>query len=202
MSDTVLGIQYDGGVLIACDQSNARSILLYQTNIDKIKELTSHTMMGVSGPNCDLVNFTEYIEKNLNLYELENDGTKLSTKAQANFCRNTLATALRKGPYQVDVLLGGYDTVKKQAELYFMDHLAALQKVSYNAQGYAAYFCLSIMDRDYIKGLGYDDALEIMNKCIKALHKRFLLSQPNFIIKIVDKDGVRVVSVGADPADT
>jgi hypothetical protein len=46
-------------VIIACDQSNARSILLYQTNIDKIKELTSHTMMGVSGPNCDLVNFTE-----------------------------------------------------------------------------------------------------------------------------------------------
>lgn len=48
-------------VIIAADQSNARSILIYQTNIDKIKELTSHSMMGVSGPNCDLVNFTEYV---------------------------------------------------------------------------------------------------------------------------------------------
>ena len=170
--------------------------------MDKIKALTSHTMMGVSGPNCDLVNFTEYIEKNLKLYELENDGTKLSPKAQANFCRNELATALRKGPYQVDVLLGGYDLVKNQAQLYFMDHLAALQQVPYNAQGYAAYFCLSIMDRDYIPGLSYEKALEIMNKCIQALHKRFLLSQPNFIIKVVDKDGIRVVSAGADPADT
>jgi 20S proteasome subunit beta 4 len=143
-----------------------------------------------------------YIEKNLKLYELENDGTKLSTHAQANFCRNELATALRKGPYQVDVLIGGYDTVKKEAQLYFMDHLASLQKVKYNGQGYAAYFCLSIMDRDYIDGLDEAGAMKIMEKCILALRKRFLLSQPNFIIKVVDKDGIRVASVGSDPADT
>ena len=46
-------------VIIAADQSNGRSILTYQTNLDKISKLTSHSMMGVSGPNCDLVNFTE-----------------------------------------------------------------------------------------------------------------------------------------------
>jgi hypothetical protein len=46
-------------VIIAADQSNGRSILTYQTNLDKIKELTTHSMMGVSGPNSDLVNFTE-----------------------------------------------------------------------------------------------------------------------------------------------
>ena len=48
-------------VIIASDQNNGRSILTYQTNLDKIKPLTSHSMMGVSGPNCDLVNFTEYV---------------------------------------------------------------------------------------------------------------------------------------------
>lgn len=46
-------------VVLAADQSNARSILLYQTNLDKITPLTSHSAMGVSGPNCDMVNFTE-----------------------------------------------------------------------------------------------------------------------------------------------
>jgi hypothetical protein len=48
-------------VILAADQSNARSILLYQTNLDKIKKLSSHSAMGVSGPNCDSVNFTEYV---------------------------------------------------------------------------------------------------------------------------------------------
>jgi hypothetical protein len=89
--DTVLGVTYNGGgkhlhkdfqsqlliiphitpcrfrfppttiVIIAADQSNGRSILTYQTNVDKIAQLTSHSMMGVSGPNCDLVSFTEYV---------------------------------------------------------------------------------------------------------------------------------------------
>jgi 20S proteasome alpha/beta subunit len=48
-------------VIIASDQSNARSILVYQKNLDKVKQLTSHSAMGVSGPNCDMINFTEYV---------------------------------------------------------------------------------------------------------------------------------------------
>jgi 20S proteasome subunit beta 4 len=142
-----------------------------------------------------------YIQKNLKLYELENDGTKLSMHAQANFCRNELATALRRGPYQVDVLLGGYDE-KTGASLYFMDHLAALCKVKYSAQGYASNFCLSTMDRDYLDNCNKEDALKIIKKCIHELHTRFLLSQPNFIIKVIDKDGVTVEEFGSDPADT
>lgn len=147
-----------------------------------------------------------YISKNLKLYELSNDGTKLSTHAQANYCRNELAYALRRGPYQVNVLLGGYDVKKGEekgeASLYFLDYLAALQKVKFGAQGYAANFCLSIFDRDYMDGLSQEAAVDIIKKCIHELQTRMLISQPNFIIKVIDKDGVKVLSAGADPADT
>jgi hypothetical protein len=37
-------------VILAADQSNARSILLYQTNLDKVQKLSSHSAMEVSGP--------------------------------------------------------------------------------------------------------------------------------------------------------
>ncbi len=157
--------------------------------------------MGISGPNADLVNFSEYIAKNLALYELSNDGLKLSPNAQANFCRNELATALRKGPYQVNIMLGGYDTEKGQASLFWLDYLAALAKVNYGAQGYASNFCLSIMDRDWKEGLTMEEAVAIVEKCIRELQTRFLIAQPNFIIKAVDKDGVRTLKFGADPAD-
>ena len=83
--------------------------------------------MGVAGPNCDLVNFTEYVAKNIRLYELANDGTKLSVHAQANFARGELAYALRRGPYQVNILLGGYDEKKDDKEgfssLYYLDYM-------------------------------------------------------------------------------
>jgi 20S proteasome alpha/beta subunit len=156
--------------------------------------------MGISGPNADLVNFSEYISKNLALYEISNNGLKLSTHAQANFCRGHLATALRKGPYQVNLLLGGYDE-GKGASLYWMDYFAACSKVNYGAQGHASAFCLSIMDRDWKEGLTEEEAVQIVEKCIKELQVRFLLNQSNFMIKVVDKEGVKTVSYGADPAD-
>mmetsp|Transcript_3437 Transcript_3437/g.5030 ORF Transcript_3437/g.5030 Transcript_3437/m.5030 type:complete len:196 (-) Transcript_3437:78-665(-) len=190
-------------VILATDQTNARSILTYQHNLDKITNLTSHSAMGVSGPNCDMVNFTEYISKNLQLYELSSHGTiKLSPYAQANFARNELAKALRKGPFQVNVLLGGYDTKKDVPELYFMDYLAALQKIKFGAQGYAGNFVLSIFDKEYREDMEFEAALKVIEQCIQELHVRFLINQPNFIIKKIDKDGVSVVKFGADPADT
>lgn len=200
--DTVFGVSYKGGVVIATDQVNARSILMYQQNLDKIAELSSHSAMGVSGPNCDLVNFSEYISKNLALYELSNDGMKLSTHAQANFCRGELAKALRKGPFQVNVILGGYDeNVPNGGSLYVMDYLGSCQKVNYGAQGYASNFTLSIMDRDWEEGLNEEQAVKIVEHCIRELNMRFLLNQSNFIIKVVDKDGVRTVKADSDPTD-
>ena len=199
--DSVFGVQYEGGVVLAADQTNARSILTYQHNLDKITNLTTHSAMGVAGPNCDMVNFSEYISKNLALYQLSNDGLQLSTHGQAHFVRGELATALRKGPYQVNLLLGGYDTKTNTPSLYWIDYLAALAKVNYGAQGYASNFTLSIMDRDWKEGLSEDEAVGIVEKCIKELQVRFLISQPNFMIKVVNKDGVRVVKYGANPAD-
>jgi len=191
-------------VILAADQSNARSILVYQDNIDKIAALTSHSAMAVAGPNCDLVNFTEYISKNIRLYELANDGTKLSVHAQANFARGELAYALRKGPYQVNTLLGGFDKnlSKEGAALYHLDYMGTLHKVPFGAHGYAAYFTLSIMDSEYKENMTEEEAITIIEHCIKEIQTRFMLKQPNYMIKAIDKDGVRVVKYGEDPADT
>lgn len=206
MADTVFAVSYDGGVIIAADQSNGRSILTYQKNLDKIAKLTEFSMMGVSGANCDLVNFTEYIAKNINLYELANEGTKLSTHAQANFARGELATALRKGPYQVNVMLGGYDPGKNGkpgfSSLYYLDYFGALHKVKYGAQGYAQYFCNSIFDKECRDNMTEEEAVKVVDQCINEMQTRFMLSQKNFIMKKVDKDGVSVLSYGEDPADT
>lgn len=200
--DTVFGVSYDGGVVIATDQVNARSILMYQQNLDKIAELSSHSAMGVSGPNCDLVRFSEYVSKNLKLYELSNDGQKLSTHAQANFCRGELAKAVRKGPFQVNVILGGYDEkTPTGGSLYVMDYFGSCTKAKYGAQGYASNFCLSIMDRSWTEGLNEDQAVDIVEHCIKELEMRFLINQKNFIIKVIDKEGVKTLKFGSDPAD-
>lgn len=54
-------------------------------------ELDSHKLLGGSGTPADTTNFTEYIQKNMKLYELNND-LKLSTKGAANYTRGEVSS--------------------------------------------------------------------------------------------------------------
>ncbi|CAN1808008.1 Proteasome subunit beta type-2-A, partial [Linum perenne] len=136
------------------------------------------------------VQFTEYIQKNVSLYQFRN-GIPLTTAAAANFTRGELATALRKqNPYQVNILMAGYDK-ETGPSLYYIDYIATLHKVDKGAFGYGSYFCLSMMDRLYHSGMTVDEAIDLVDKCILEIRSRLVVAPPNFVIKIVDKDGAR-----------
>lgn len=167
------------------------ALFRFFVSFSQIKPLDDHKLLASSGTPADMEQFSQYIQKNMNFYTLENDLT-LSTHATANYIRSTLATALRRGPFQTNVLLGGYDE-DVGASLYFCDYLATLQEVNFGSHGHASNFILSIFDRDWREGMNQEEAVELANKCIDELHTRFLISQPNFIMKVVDEEGVHVL---------
>lgn len=76
-----------------------------------------------------------------------------------------------------------------------MDYMASLSKVNFGAHGYAANFILSVFDRDWKKGMNLQEGLEVVRRCIHELRTRFLISQPVFILKVVDATGTRVVTL-------
>lgn len=108
-----------------------------------------------------------------------------------------MATALRKGPYQVNVLIGGYDTQENRAKLYWMDYLGTLQQVNKGAQGYAGYFCNSVLDQHFKADMTQDQGIECAKKCIYELNHRFMISQHGYLGKLVTKDGIKEIKFGA-----
>ena len=106
-----------------------------------------------------------------------------------------MAIALRKAPYQTNVLIGGYDLIEKQAKLYWMDYLGTLQQVQKGAHGYAGYFVNSVLDNNYKQDMTLEEGIAAMRRCIVELRTRFIINQPNFIAKIVTKDGVQVINL-------
>jgi 20S proteasome subunit beta 4 len=40
-----------------------------------------------------------------------------------------------------------------------------------------------------------EEGLDLARKCVEQLKTRFLMNQPKFIVKVVDKDGTRVVEL-------
>ncbi|KAL9655514.1 hypothetical protein ABK040_002181 [Willaertia magna] len=202
MGDCVLGIKGKDFVLLAADGTAAFSIILMKDTEDKIKSVPNQNLLiAAQGEAGDRVQFVEFITKNLNLYRLRND-MNLSVKASAHFLRQELATALRKGPYQTNIMVGGVDDFENaKPELYFIDYLSSIQEVKFGAHGYGSYFSLSILDKYYKDDMNVHEALDLLRRCISEIQKRLLLSTPTFIVKIVDKNGSREIDLYSSEED-
>ena len=74
--------------------------------------------------------------------------------------------------------------------MYWMDYLGTLQQVQKGAHGYAGYFVNSVLDNHFKHDMTLEQGIHAMQKCIVELRTRFMINQPNFLAKIVTKDGV------------
>jgi len=68
-------------------------------------------------------------------------------------------------------------------------------QVPYAAHGYGSFFVLSTLDRHYQRDMTLEEALDVLRKCINEIQTRFLVNLPKFLVKCVDKDGIRVISL-------
>ncbi|RHY86398.1 hypothetical protein DYB35_002444 [Aphanomyces astaci] len=222
--ESLFGIVGKDFVILGADSKVARSILVYKDDEDKVcpcmicsfihhpshdqsaqmQALDSHKLIAGAGPQADRVEFCEYIQKNLKLYQLTN-GVTLNGHAAANYVRGELAQRLRKAPVQLNLLLGAFDVANPNApataatggvpSLYWADYFGALNKVNYGAQGYGAHFCLSILDREWRENLTLAEAKVILTHCNNELSERFLVRSGKWIYKVIDKDGIHEVQL-------
>eukprot|EP01133_Synstelium_polycarpum_P007470 gene7470-8741_t len=158
---------------------------------DKLMVLDPHKILMSAGEPGDRNQFCEYIAKNMKLYQLRN-GYTLSTPAAANFTRSELATALRKNPYNVNLILAGYDK-ETGPSVYYMDYLGSLQKLNFGCHGYAAYFLLGLLDRHHTVNLTQEQGIELMHLCVRELATRFLVGGGKYTLKHISKDGIKVL---------
>lgn len=196
--ESLIALEGDGFIMIAADVANARSVVVMKDDQDKIQVLDDHKLMAAAGTPGDVAKFTEHVTKDLRLNQLRS-GIPMSMSSIANYTRGQLAMFLRKSPYQCNLMLAGYDAANEvdgspeSVSLYTIDYLGTLIKLKFAAEGYAQYFVLSTLDRFWKKNMSEEDALSVLQKAINEVQKRLVINQPRFCIKIVDKDGVRVL---------
>ncbi|XP_014247671.1 proteasome subunit beta type-2-like [Cimex lectularius] len=188
--ETILGIRCRDFVMLATDMSNTTSIMVMKTDEKKIYPVSDRIIMAVTGGEGDAHQFAEYIVKNMQLYKMRN-GYELKPKPTSHFVRQNLADYLRsQTPYQVNLMLGGYDP-DEGGQLFFMDYLAAYQEVPYGVHGYGGLMAVSILDRYCRPDMSIEEAYGVLEKCIAEVQKRLIINLPNFHVKVVGKDGVQ-----------
>jgi 20S proteasome subunit beta 4 len=68
--DTAISLAGKDFVLSAADVTAARSIVVMKEDQDKIQELDRFRLLSAGGDLGDVAQFTEYIQRNVHLYEL------------------------------------------------------------------------------------------------------------------------------------
>jgi len=184
-----------GYVIVAADTTAARSIVKMKVDEDKIKALGPHLLMAYSGEPGDTIQFAEYVERNVRLYQIRNIYA-LRPSAVASWIRRSLAESLRsRKPYAVNLLLGGYDTASHEPHLYWIDYLGTMASVPFAAHGYGSYFALSLLDRYHDPEATLEEGLSTLKRCIDEVAKRLVVAPGKYTVKVVDKDGVREIEL-------
>ncbi|WFD16469.1 proteasome endopeptidase complex [Malassezia arunalokei] len=193
--ESLFGITGKGFTIIASDNNAARSIIKMKSDDDKQKILSNHLVMTYAGESGDTVQFAEYIERNMRLYSIRNN-IDLRPKAAASWIRSQLAESIRsRHPYQVNLLLGGYDEPSSEPALYWIDYLGTLVQVPFAAHGYASYLTLSTMDRYHRPDMSLEEGLHLLKQCINEMRTRFVIDVGSFSVRIITRDGVREVAI-------
>ncbi|CAK7895829.1 proteasome subunit beta type-4 [[Candida] anglica] len=192
--DIILGIRVSDGTIIATSKAATRGISILKANDDKTRQLNTHNLVAYTGESGDTVQFAEYIQANIQLHTMRENDVELSPRAVASFVRNQLATSLRsRKPYQVNVLIAGYDVKTDTPTLNWIDYLGTQTELPYGAHGYAAFYCSSLLDRHYRKDMKIAEGLELLQACLKELETRMPIDFKGCYVKIVDKNGIREV---------
>ena len=188
--ECLFGIQGKDFCLLAADTMVSRSIVTMKHNEIKHRHLNSQCGLIYSGEAGDTVSLADYLQANISLYTLRNDGVQLSPQAAASFSRRTLADSLRsRSPYNVNLLVGGVDGVSGKGELYWIDYLGSCVRVPFACHGYGGYFCMGLLDNQYKADLSKEEALELLKKCIHELKVRFVGNLPAFSVRIYNANG-------------
>lgn len=194
--DIILGIKVLDATIIATSKAATRGISVLKDTDDKTRQLNTHNLIAYTGESGDTVQFAEYVQANIQLYSMRENDLELSPKATASFVRNQLANSIRsRKPYQVSVLIGGFDTKTSTPSLNWIDYLGTQVELPYGAHGYAAFYCTSLFDRHYRPDMNLEEGLKLLKLSLQELEKRMPIDFKGVYVKVVDKDGVRNLDV-------
>jgi len=185
----VFGLVGKDFTLLCSDGNAARSIICYQQNHDRIIELNKHNALAMSGDPGDVEQFSTFVKANMQLYSMRNN-YETSPAETSCYTRRQLATAIRKNPYNVMLLSGGFDTMEDKPSLHYMGMYGSMVSVPFAAHGYGQMFTCSLLDRWYRPDLTEEQAIELFKKVCQELQRRFICNLPTFKLKKIDKDGV------------
>ena len=193
MFTTAIAFRGKDFVLVAADGNLERSYLSNVNDYNRIFHVEGNRLVAIIGQTPDTQNLADYIQRNLALQYYVN-GNKQSTESVVHWLRRQLADGLRKRDgifFEAQTLFCGVDEDKPK--VFLLDYYGSLAENDYLAVGFGSNISLAILDKYWHTDMEFDEAVELMEKCVHAITKRFVFSSDHYNMEVCYRDRIEVV---------
>uniref|UniRef100_A0A8C4N7G0 Proteasome subunit beta n=1 Tax=Eptatretus burgeri TaxID=7764 RepID=A0A8C4N7G0_EPTBU len=163
---SVLGVKFAGGVAVAADMLGSYGSLARFRNISRVMRVNDYTVLACAGDYAD--------------YQYLHDIIEQMVRSKLNPLWNT-------------ILVGGYHD--EESFLGYVDRIGLAYESPVVATGFGAFIALPLMRDAHEKNpnMSKDEALTLLERCLKILYYRDSRAFNRYEIAIVTKDGATIL---------
>jgi len=192
---SVLGIRFDGGVVVAGDIAGNYGRMQMFTNCPRIIKVHENCLVACTGDYADFQYLRDIIEDVIIDDERHQDGFQLKPRSIHTWLSRVLYNRRNKfDPLWTNFLVAGIQDGK--TFLGYTDKLGTAFETEYFATGFGNYLATGMLrEAAETKGdkLTKEEAVELMKKCLRVLYYRDALAYNRYQIGIVSAEGAHIL---------
>jgi 20S proteasome subunit beta 7 len=192
---SVVGLVYDGGVMLAADTLLSYGSMAKSFNTPRIYNIEGRILLGASGEYSDLQEIVAKV-KALALEETTNSmesiyvDRKLPAKSLWNYLRAVMyQKRSRMNPYWNDVVVAGWDEQSSKPFLGTVDKLGTTLQENLVATGFGAYLAMPLLRDKWRPDLSEGEARALLEDAMKVLFYRDCRASARIQIAKCTSDG-------------
>jgi len=182
---TTLALKCVNGVLMATDtRATMLPGFVAHKKVKKVYEVTRNIGMTIAGVPAEAVNLLDILKANATIYQLQRKRV-VAVRTVASLA-STILFSQRFYPYEVQVVIGGYD--EAGYHLYSLDPFGSAIEDDMIATGSGSPVAYGVLESGYNKEMTLDSGLTLASNAISAAMKRNVYTGDDFDIATVTKE--------------
>lgn len=168
LGTTIIGVIYNGGVLLGADGRTSMGSIVVNRCKNKIQVLSDSIGMCMAGAAAHSETIADYVRHALRMYTART-GEEPSVRAAATSARNLIYT--NKSFLQSSAICGGYDKIEGPS-LYRILQSGAMEKSEFALGGSGGTYVWGYCDSHLKKNMTYEEAKQfIVNAVSLAIYR-------------------------------
>jgi len=189
---TVIGVKYDGGVLVAADTLASYGSQARYKDFVRMRKVGNFSLLGASGEMSDFQHLGKMIDELDEEDWLNQDGCMMGPKQYASYIGRVMYNKRTKGNplYNQFIVVG-----KKENEaplLAFCDHQGTYFEDDYCATGFGAYLAMPLLRTKWTPSMTKQEATDLMVECLKICFYRDCRAYSKYTIGCCDGKTVEI----------